>query len=143
MSSTVAYNYQKITHVIFDCDGVLVGNAISLLIKSLADTEKIYDRVNAKLIHPLSPLYPSTELTPAYKTKIMGLPGITVAELIVEDFQLPWSADEYHRIAHEEVMKEFEECELMPGVERLVKHLHRHDIPIAVHKAQHSHIIAA
>lgn len=63
----------------------------------------------------------------------MGLPGMMVAEMIVEDFQLPWSAEEYHRVAHEEVMKEFEECELMPGVERLVKHLYEHGIPMAVY----------
>lgn len=63
----------------------------------------------------------------------MGRPGIIVAEMIVKDFELPWSAEEYHKVAHEEVMKEFEHCELMPGVDRLVKHLYKHGIPMAVH----------
>lgn len=110
--------------------------SLTFYIDSFVDTEKLYDKVNARLIHPISPLYPSTELTPTYKAKIMGLPGIKVAELIVKDFQLPWSAEEYHRVAHEEVMKEFEGCELMPGVEKLVRHLHRHGVPMAVHRAQ-------
>jgi pseudouridine-5'-monophosphatase len=52
--------------------------------------------------------------------------------MIVEHFQLPMTAEEYSEISAKIQEERFPLCEPLPGVERLIMHLHEHKIPIAV-----------
>ncbi|OTF74689.1 hypothetical protein BLA29_002171, partial [Euroglyphus maynei] len=55
------------------------------------------------------------------------------AQIIINELQLPLTVDEYTRQVDEEYRKVFANyVPLMPGAERLIRHLHRHRIPIAV-----------
>lgn len=63
----------------------------------------------------------------------MGLPGIRAASILVRDFSLPLTAEQYYAKSHEMVMREFRrKTDLIDGAEKLVKHLYTHRIPIAV-----------
>ncbi|XP_069676832.1 pseudouridine-5'-phosphatase-like isoform X3 [Periplaneta americana] len=66
------------------------------------------------------------------REKVMGLPGPDNARCIVEMLQLPVSPEEYYALQKQKNKKLFATANLMPGAERLVRHLHSHGIPIAV-----------
>lgn len=54
------------------------------------------------------------------------------ATMVVETYNLPMSVKEYLRITA--IIQEdlFPHAKVLPGVEKLIRHLHAHDIPIAV-----------
>lgn len=54
------------------------------------------------------------------------------AQMIVEHFDLPMTPEEYIDISAKIQEEKFPLCRPLPGVERLIKHLHNHKIPIAV-----------
>lgn len=63
----------------------------------------------------------------------MGLPSIRAASIVVRDFSLPLTAEEYSARLHAMVMEEFKrKTSLVDGAEKLVEHLYAHRIPIAV-----------
>jgi pseudouridine-5'-monophosphatase len=52
--------------------------------------------------------------------------------MVVETYKLPMSTEKYLEITS--IIQEdlFPQAKLLPGVEKLIRHLHAHDIPIAV-----------
>ena len=72
------YGYQKATHVIFDMDGLLLN------------TQLTYSKVAGEVLA-------SHGKTPdiSLRMKVMGRRAEDAAELIVEHYQLPYSAKEY------------------------------------------------
>ncbi|XP_023708221.1 pseudouridine-5'-phosphatase isoform X6 [Cryptotermes secundus] len=66
------------------------------------------------------------------REKIMGLPGPEYSRAIVEMLNLPVLPEEYYAHSRHEIKNLFPSAKLMPGAERLVRHLHQHGIPIAV-----------
>lgn len=65
--------------------------------------------------------------------KTMGRIGPEGSQIIIDELELPLTVDEYSRLVDEEYRKVFTEfVPLMPGAERLIRHLHHHGIPIAV-----------
>ncbi|XP_070537460.1 uncharacterized protein [Ptychodera flava] len=104
-----------ITHVIFDMDGVLL------------DTENIYSTIYSGIIANYGKTY-----TWALKAKLMGMKPIPAAQLVIDALDLPIEAEEFLQLAEEEQKEKFPFCNIKPGAERLVTHLHKHKIPIAV-----------
>ena len=63
----------------------------------------------------------------------MGRTGPDVSRLIVEMMDLPVTPQEFQELVDKEYMAVFSKpIPTMPGAVRLVKHLHKHGIPIAV-----------
>ncbi|XP_023028960.1 pseudouridine-5'-phosphatase isoform X1 [Leptinotarsa decemlineata] len=106
---------KKVSHVIFDMDGVLL------------DTEKLYSKATQNVVGKYGKTYDWS-----IKAQMMGLKGTEVAEKIVEMLDLPITPEEYYKLAHDEYNIIMPDTQLMPGAEQLVKHLYEHKIPIAV-----------
>ncbi|KAJ3051585.1 glutathione synthase [Rhizophlyctis rosea] len=110
----------KVTHVLFDMDGLLL------------DTERVYTEVTAKIVSKYGKTYDWT-----LKAQMMGLKERDAAELLVKTLEIPMTVDEYivaRRLGHAEM---FPSCRPLPGVVRFVEHLHRHGIPMAVATSSH------
>jgi len=106
---------QPVTHVIFDMDGLLL------------DTELLYDVA----FDTIAQRY-GKKFTWETKKKIMGTTAKTYCRIIVEDLQLPMTPDEFMSLCDEEYPKVFARAQLMPGVDKLLKHLKKHKIPTAI-----------
>lgn len=62
----------------------------------------------------------------------MGRTGYEAAQVVVNELKLPISVEEYIDEVTIEYDKVFNDVQMMPGAERLVKHLYNHKIPIAI-----------
>lgn len=72
------------------------------------------------------------EFTWETKVKCMGATTDVVAKIVIDDLALPLEPEEYLKQVSEEYPKVFPMCQLMPGVEKLLKHLKKHKIPMAI-----------
>lgn len=112
--------FKKVTHCIFDLDGVLL------------DTERIYKNIFAGMAGKYGKHY-----TPEIQIKIMGKPIIDCLTTIVKELNLPTTANELLKELNTQSAKLFGNCHVMKGAEKLVRHLHKHNIPIAVATSSH------
>ncbi|XP_035724611.1 pseudouridine-5'-phosphatase-like [Vespa mandarinia] len=110
-----ANNLKKVTHCIFDMDGLLL------------DTEVLY----SKVFNQISQKY-GKEYTWEHKIKIMGFKSNESANAIVDMLELPISGSEFENQLAAIYADVFSKCNLMPGAERLLKHLKNNNIPIAL-----------
>ncbi|XP_043498722.1 pseudouridine-5'-phosphatase-like [Polistes fuscatus] len=110
-----ANNYKKVTHCIFDMDGLLL------------DTETLYSQA----FNQISQKY-GKDYTWEHKIKIMGFKSSEAAKTIVEMLELPISGPEFERQLSDIYVEIFPKCNLMPGAERLLKHLKNNNVPIAL-----------
>lgn len=55
-----------------------------------------------------------------------------LAKVIIEEYKLPLSVEEFLRLEKEIHINELKKVQLMPGVRKLVTHLHRHQVPMAI-----------
>ncbi|KAK9275820.1 hypothetical protein L1049_023091 [Liquidambar formosana] len=111
-----------ISHVIFDMDGLLL------------DTEKFYTEVQEIILARYNKTF-DWDL----KAKMMGKKAIESARIFVEETGISDSLTaEDFLVEREEMLKNlFPTSELMPGANRLVKHLHASKIPICVATGSH------
>lgn len=110
-------NHGPITHVLFDMDGLLL-NTEDFYTIALQDVLSRYGRV----------------FTFEHKAKMMGMRAVEATELLIEEVGLTGqiNAEEFLELRDEILNKLFPTASLMPGAEKLVRHLHQHDVPIAV-----------
>ncbi|EDO35203.1 predicted protein [Nematostella vectensis] len=103
------------THVIFDNDGLLL------------DTERIYTDITQKICQEYGKTFDIS-----LKQRIMGNSKHVSTKVVINEMQLPITVDEFLSKAGALNLTLFPTAKLLPGVEKLVRHLHKHNIPIAV-----------
>lgn len=93
----------------------------------LLDTEHIYEGVCRDILKSFNKDYPHE-----VRMRVMGTTEQMTAKIIVEDMGLPIDLDEFLRRFHKICHKRFTSLHLMPGAERLIKHLRASGVPFAL-----------
>lgn len=101
--------------VLFDLDGLLL------------DTEVIYTRVSQEIVSRYGKTFDWS-----VKANMIGRPAIDSSRHLVETLDIPMTPEEYLEEREGLLRKYLSGCRPLPGAERLIRHFHRHRIPIAI-----------
>lgn len=93
----------------------------------LLDTEQLYSAVFQEICGLYGRTY-SWEV----KSLVMGKKAPEAAQLVIETLQLPLGKDELLDESQARLKELFPSAGLMPGAERLIRHLRLHGVPMAV-----------
>ncbi|XP_073825690.1 pseudouridine 5'-phosphatase-like Gs1l isoform X2 [Musca autumnalis] len=107
--------FKKVTHCIFDMDGLLL------------DTESVYEEVIRQIAQEYDKPYPIET-----RLKLLGTTEPRTAEIVVNDLGLPITKDEFLQKFHVLCSERLADCPLKQGAERLLRHLHKHNIPFCL-----------
>ncbi|XP_065304275.1 uncharacterized protein [Dermacentor albipictus] len=114
-TGTMGTTFKPVTHVLFDLDGVIL------------DADRLYTAAAEAVAERYGKKY-----TWELKMRVMGIPDADAARVIIDTLKLPLSVDQYLEEMDRLYMDSLPKAELMPGAERLVRHLQGHGIPIAL-----------
>ncbi|KAK5646730.1 hypothetical protein RI129_005194 [Pyrocoelia pectoralis] len=107
--------FNNVTHVIFDLDGLIL------------DTETIYKSVITAIANQHGKQYSNV-----IRIKLLGSPDTDAARICVSEMKLPMTKLQFLTEFRQRSKLLLASCPFMPGAENLIKHLHKHKIPIAV-----------
>lgn len=111
-----------VTHVLFDMDGLLL------------DTETAYTIAQQEILGRWG-----LRFTWELKSKMMGRKALEAAQIMIDDLGLEGKITAEDFVTEREKLLDelFGKAELMPGVDRLIRHLHAHGVPMAVATSSH------
>ncbi|XP_075152259.1 pseudouridine 5'-phosphatase-like Gs1l isoform X1 [Haematobia irritans] len=112
----MAKEYKKVTHCIFDMDGLLL------------DTEKLYTEATQRILDKFG----GQKYTFDVKLSLMGVVHMDMCRKLVEIYKLPITPEEYSKLQKEINSQIMINSQLMPGAERLLRHLHKHNVPFCL-----------
>lgn len=117
--------YNPVTHVIFDLDGLLLGelcdftfatlykrllDMFELILFSFTDTESLYYKLDGQICEKYG-----KQFTKKIKQKVLGTTAFRSAEIIVEELNLPVTVQDYVDQMKEMQLKELGDVDIMPG----------------------------
>lgn len=108
-------NFSPVTHCIFDFDGLLM------------DSERLYFEVIDDVLKDFGHQY-SLDL----RLKVLGRTRNDCANTIINHCNLGITTEDFLDRMESRCEQILPSCQLMPGAERLVRHLVKHRIPVAV-----------
>lgn len=76
----------------------------------ILDTEIIYTRVTEKILEPYGKTFDWS-----VKSKMMGRGSLEAAKVLVDELQLPLTAEEFVKISKEKLLEQFPSATLLPG----------------------------
>ncbi|KOC65485.1 Pseudouridine-5'-monophosphatase, partial [Habropoda laboriosa] len=91
------------------------------------DTEQLYSQAFNRVTNRYG-----KEFTWDHKAKIMGFKTKAVAQVVIEMLSLPITSEEFENEVVKIYRELFPSANLMPGAERLLRHLNQNNIPIAL-----------
>ncbi|CAL1275125.1 unnamed protein product, partial [Larinioides sclopetarius] len=94
---------------------------------SVSDTERIYTEIHQTIASKYGKTF-----TWDVKVKCMGKVAAEAARTFIQELELPMTVEEYHATFAEICEEMFKKSQVLPGVERLIKHLHATGVPIAI-----------
>lgn len=112
---TVGRAFKKVSHVIFDMDGLLL------------DTEKYYRKAFSDIAKRFN-----KEYTPHIMSKVVGAPQNDSVRIAMEHLKIPLEIKEFQKEFVSRAYGLMTNVTLMAGAKNLILHLHRNKIPIAV-----------
>ena len=115
LSSTTAEPQNTVSHVIFDLDGLLINSV------------NFYEAADKVVLQALGKAY-SMDLD----WKLRGRTALDCAKIIVDYYNLDMTPDEWHTLVKEEQNKMFPSIRPMPGVIKVLHHLRKHRVPMAI-----------
>ncbi|XP_017024165.1 probable pseudouridine-5'-phosphatase isoform X1 [Drosophila kikkawai] len=115
---------KKVTHCIFDMDGLLL------------DTERLYSEAMQMILDKYGKTF-----TFEVKEQIMGLQTKAAAEFMVQHYDLPIPWEEWAKQQQANTEKLMLHSQLMPGAERLLRHLHATKTPFALATSSGLHMM--
>ncbi|KAG8192985.1 hypothetical protein JTE90_028105 [Oedothorax gibbosus] len=107
--------FKPVTHVIFDMDGLIF------------DSEVLY----TEMYQAIASRYGKT-FTWDVKVQCLGKVSDDSARIFIDRLQLPITIQEFNDSFNELCGEYFLRTKVLPGVERLVRHLNSHKVPIAI-----------
>ncbi|CAB3233429.1 unnamed protein product [Arctia plantaginis] len=107
--------YKKVTHVLFDLDGLLL------------DSEVLYTEIFTTACDKYG-----KKFTWELKETLLGFQGHECADKIIKVLELPVTRDEFMKECSQLSEVVFSNVQLMPGARKLVEHLHKKGVPIAL-----------
>ncbi|XP_071519705.1 pseudouridine-5'-phosphatase isoform X4 [Panulirus ornatus] len=93
----------------------------------LPDTERLYTEATQAIASQYNKVY-----TWEIKVQCMGMKGPMAAQHIIDSLELPLTVDQYLGKISSQYDSLFPNARLLPGAEKVVRHLHKHNIPIAI-----------
>ncbi|VAH69493.1 unnamed protein product [Triticum turgidum subsp. durum] len=133
-----------VSHVIFDMDGLLLGTRSPLPLPpppsilgirtGSSDTEGFYTEVQEKILARYGKVFDWS-----LKAKMMGKKAAESARIFVDECGLAGLLTPEQFLEEREGMLQelFPSCAVLPGVVRLIHHLHANEIPICVATGSH------
>lgn len=102
-------------------------DVFNIIYYHLPDTEVLHKKATQNILDNYGKVF-----TWDVKVTLMGLQRENFSKKIVEIYELPMTWQEYSELVQIEIDLLMEDCQLCPGAERLVRHLHSQNIPICV-----------
>ncbi|EGW33287.1 uncharacterized protein SPAPADRAFT_60620 [Spathaspora passalidarum NRRL Y-27907] len=95
---------------------------------TLLNTEDLYTEATNELLK----LYNKGPLTWDVKIKLQGRPSFESMTIMIEEYDLPLTIEEFQKISMEIQSKLWHKSRFLPGAVELVEHLYNNDVPIAL-----------
>lgn len=107
--------FSSVTHVIFDLDGLLL------------DTEPLYEQSFEDTLS-----FYGSKLTQDVRVKFLGTSERRSCEICVDEYNLKCSVDDFEKMMTSNFHKIASTSKLLPGAEKLLRHLSKNNVPICV-----------